>query len=311
MSSTIKQAIEALKSRITDAYTAVSAKGGTLPATLDSAGLPAAIASIPSGGDNFGDGLAYDSTARAIKLFGGNNAGISELVDVNGDIISWAAGTIFKVNNLNKIKLPAVTSIPAGAFTNCSFLEELDLSSCVSISCNSANPAFTYAKVEEINMPAYVNNAVTGYLFANATTKKGYFPSMVHTPENFFNGATSLEYIYMPKVNTVYWGGTFNNCPKLIDIETGAYFNSSQSLKAWSPTEALLTNSTSLVKEGETFSSNREKLLYNIREHIAANLPDRTGLSSLTLTMSAAVKAAILADQPTADAFTNKNWIIA
>lgn len=50
MSSTIKQAIQALKSRIADAYTAVSAKGGTLPATQDSANLPTAIASIPSGG---------------------------------------------------------------------------------------------------------------------------------------------------------------------------------------------------------------------------------------------------------------------
>lgn len=49
MSSTIKQAIQALKSRIADAYTAIVAKGGTLPATQDSANLPAAIASIPSG----------------------------------------------------------------------------------------------------------------------------------------------------------------------------------------------------------------------------------------------------------------------
>lgn len=50
MSSTIKQAILSLKSRIADAYTAIAAKGGTLPATQDSANLPTAIASIPSGG---------------------------------------------------------------------------------------------------------------------------------------------------------------------------------------------------------------------------------------------------------------------
>lgn len=50
MSTTIKQAIEALKARIAVAYTEVSAKGGTLPATQDSANLPSAIASIPSGG---------------------------------------------------------------------------------------------------------------------------------------------------------------------------------------------------------------------------------------------------------------------
>lgn len=50
MSSTIKQAIQAIKSRVADAFAAVEAKGGTLPATQDTANLPAAIASIPAGG---------------------------------------------------------------------------------------------------------------------------------------------------------------------------------------------------------------------------------------------------------------------
>lgn len=57
MSSTIKQAIQALKSRVADAFAAVEAKGGTLPATQDTANLPAAIASIPSGG---GTGYFYN-----------------------------------------------------------------------------------------------------------------------------------------------------------------------------------------------------------------------------------------------------------
>lgn len=55
MSGTLKAAITALKGRIAAAYSAISAKGGTLPATQDSASLPTAIASIPSGG-----GGAYD-----------------------------------------------------------------------------------------------------------------------------------------------------------------------------------------------------------------------------------------------------------
>ena len=50
MSSTLKQAIQALKARVADAFAAVEAKGGTLPATQDTANLPAAIASIPAGG---------------------------------------------------------------------------------------------------------------------------------------------------------------------------------------------------------------------------------------------------------------------
>ena len=71
MSATIKAAILALKGRIADAYTAISAKGGTLPATQDSANLPTAIASIPSGGGvklrlnsnsaNFWSNLTYEN----------------------------------------------------------------------------------------------------------------------------------------------------------------------------------------------------------------------------------------------------------
>lgn len=64
MSSTIKQAIEALKNRVADAYTAVANKGGTLPATQDSANLPTAIASIPSGDPNpYGDVSWWTSSA--------------------------------------------------------------------------------------------------------------------------------------------------------------------------------------------------------------------------------------------------------
>lgn len=50
MSSTLKQALQALKARVADAFAAIEAKGGTLPATQDTANLPAAIASIPAGG---------------------------------------------------------------------------------------------------------------------------------------------------------------------------------------------------------------------------------------------------------------------
>lgn len=48
MSGTIKQAIDLLKLRIANAYAAVANKGGTLPATQDTANLPSAIASIPA-----------------------------------------------------------------------------------------------------------------------------------------------------------------------------------------------------------------------------------------------------------------------
>lgn len=46
----IASAIVAAQGRVADAYTAISNKGGTLPATQNLANMPAAINSIPSGG---------------------------------------------------------------------------------------------------------------------------------------------------------------------------------------------------------------------------------------------------------------------
>jgi len=47
----------------------------------------------------------------------------------------------------------------------------------------------------------------------------------------------------------------------------------------------------------------------NIRNHIAAKVSDRTGLSSLTFTVSTNLLNNL--EQATIDAFTAKNWIVA
>ena len=132
----------------------------------------------------------------------------------------------------------------------------------------------------------------------------------------FFGNCYDLRKINMPYISTT---GNNNSCfggaSKLIDIITGKGFASNMPnlLKGWSPSEALNTSPSLLTEEdiAAGFTTNLQKLLYNIREHIAANLSDRTGLTSYSITFSSAVKAAILADQATADAFTNKNWTIA
>ena len=116
---------------------------------------------------------------------------------------------------------------------------------------------------------------------------------------NTFYSCTQLQSISLPNVVTISGSSTFYNCTNLIDIELGAAIEESFTLATWNPTNVLADQ------------AKKTQMLQNIREHIAANLPDRTGLSSFTVTFSAAVKAAILADQPTADAFTNKNWTIA
>ena len=109
----------------------------------------------------------------------------------------------------------------------------------------------------------------------------------------------------------IYNQQTFTNCQKLIRITIKQGTDFSLNFDTWNPTEALLTTSTSLVEEGEEFTSNRAKVLYNIRTYIAARLKDMTGLTAPTFTFSAALKTAITEDAETLAAFTSKNFNIA
>lgn len=102
----------------------------------------------------------------------------------------------------------------------------------------------------------------------------------------------------------------FQNCVKLIDLRYGAgVTNSTTLLNNWNPSYVLSTNpnGNDLVTD-EGISTNLEQLLYNIREHIAANL--RTDVGNKTITFSAEIKAAILADSATLNSFPS-NWTIA
>lgn len=106
--------------------------------------------------------------------------------------------------------------------------------------------------------------------------------------------------------------GPFYQCYKLIDVVVGPISENFVMFNGWDPTTALDSTSSSLVEAGEPFANNREKLLYNIREHIANRLADVTGIGR-TIYFSSNIKAAIQAEtgQTTANAFTNKGWTIA
>lgn len=213
----------------------------------------------------------------------------------------------FPFTNVQHVELPNAINT---TFTfNIASLQYLDLSGIVTMA--NRNILTSAANLKTLKMDNLEVFSAGNSILNLASMEELHFPSL-----KSIGGDQGLKNMPMLKIieapNLVSLGGSniFTNNPKLIDIIVGE-INSDAIFSGWSPTEALSSASASLVEEGETFASNLEKLLYNIREHIAANLQDRTGLSALTITFSAAVKAAILADQPTADAFTNKNWTIA
>ena len=165
----------------------------------------------------------------------------------------------------------------------------------------SENPSLKY-----VNMPSLVT--CNSYEFASTSIEEIELPSLKTMGFGMFQSGHILKRIVIPKVIT--FQDRVIECPQLIDIVIGENFTTNQSFSSWYPTEALSSSNSSLVEPDESFANNLEKLLYNIREHITANLPDRTGLSALTITFSAAVKTAILADVDTANAFADKNWTV-
>ena len=142
-----------------------------------------------------------------------------------------------------------------------------------------------------------------------------YLDNLVSPCESMFKGCSSLKTLYTPNINLSHWdNGLYicEGCQNVIDWTLGKNHASIVSnlipINKWNPTEALKEDSTSLVDFGESFASNREKLLYNVRNHFAANLPV---VDSGTIKFSAYMYSAITGDEQTAESFTSKGWTIA
>ena len=134
-------------------------------------------------------------------------------------------------------------------------------------------------------------------------------PKVYFINSYFFKRAPiTVKRFYCPNLSSGFVNNQMNRMVNLIDV-TVIPKSSTTLLSLWSPTNALLSDSTSLVDENESFSSNLEKFLYLLRTNIADNLEQTT--EGYAISFSAAVKSAILADEETTNAFISKGWTIA
>ena len=174
---------------------------------------------------------------------------------------------------------------------------------------------FNLFNLESINDDRIISASVYNPFTNRSIIKEVILPNLrqlTDVQNRMFYSNTTIRKFYIPKINSfVATDYTFYACANLIDLMIGENITSNLNLVGWAPTQALRSDVATLVEPGESFSNNLEKLLYNIREHIAALLPDRTGDTPLTITFYSGVKAAIQADTATSNAFTNKNWTIA
>jgi len=151
-------------------------------------------------------------------------------------------------------------------------------------------------------------SSTIGYMFSDCPNlQKVSLPAVTSMGNYTFQNCNYLRYLNAIKCTNF----TLPPNADLIDIVAGDV-SVSFSLASWTPTNALLDNVSTLVPAEVLVEhpdwKNKDYLLYNIRRHIAANLPTRTAATSLNITMSAAVKAAIQADTETSNAFSDKYW---
>ena len=243
-------------------------------------------------GNNAFKGYYFKTLPFDIRQISGSNAfqGCTSLQSANLPSLATISGnSVFSgCTSLQSVDLPSLTTIGSSdTFSGCTSLQSVDLPSLTTISGNSVFSGCT--SLQSVDLPSL-------------TTIGGI---------NFLLNCTSLKSINVPSLKIINNNSTFRNCNKLIDFRINQGTDFSLDFQTWNPTEALLTTSTSLVEEGESFASNREKLLYNIRTYIAARLKDMTGLTAPTFTFGADLKTAITEDAETLAAFTSKNFNIA
>lgn len=279
------------------------------------------------------DPSGQQAVSAAINAKGGSSQPTDSLYEMSQEILAiplvpqsaeWLAGTtpnsvaaaFGAIRNLvSLVDDNTVSCYGSNMFAYCQSLQYAKFSKLESILDYASNMFGGTTALRKLEFPRLQSivggNQNAGFAGENNSgLMELYMPQLLVIPIYFtFRNMPNLEIVdfseaYNP--NTSF--SPFGSCPNLIDFRIGNNLHLGANLGSWNPTNALSSTSSSLVHEGESFANNLEKLLYNIREHLAANL--RTDVGNKTIRFHANVKAAIEADQATMDAFP-ANWTIA
>jgi hypothetical protein len=205
----IATAITAAQGKVADCYTAISNKGGTLPATQNLANMPTAIGSIPS--DKIKYGVSIDNI-----LGNTDSSGVyrppsgSYAVDFTGvkNFTSFFRCKFYyePVSSVSFPDLETLTGYLYYSFTNTN-ITSLSFPKLQTIS-GSMQDTFAYCySLKTVDFPL-LTTISSSYVF-----------------DNTFNNDSSLETVYFTSLSSVTssyaFMGTFASCSKLSDV----YFN--------------------------------------------------------------------------------------
>ena len=249
--------------------------------------------------DNIAAILAYVKTRMHGELYS----------EMTMSIASYAFQNCSKFTSAN---LPNATSVGSYAFEQCTGLITANLPNATSVGSHAFEQC---TGLITANLPNVTSIATAA--FSDCTgLRTANFHNVTSIAGDAFWECRSLYYLDISRVASISTR-VFRNNYNLIDLHLGVYLEVSLNLSSaeWNPTNAYSNTSRSLVpadvQELHPEWPNRDYLLYCLREHFAANLPDRTGQTALTITFNATMKGYINNSPETVAAFTNKYWIIA
>lgn len=261
----IASAIATKQQQVADSYTAVSNKGGTLPATQNLTNLATAISSIPSGGGGgYSELPSYQvengvASRRSITLTNDNFSNITN-VNVYGFYCCYSNATSLT----GTVSMPNLISIShnglreAFSYTN---ITSADLSKLVNIGEYGLYRAFEHSKITSLNLQSLQNinetyglggvcyycEELTDVNLSNLSEISGSYGM-----NGAFNRCSNLVSVRFPKLSSLAASramggnltshGAFGYCTNLQDV----YFNS------------LTTSSF-----GTTYNNQFQNLLYN------------------------------------------------
>lgn len=205
----IASAITAAQGKVADCYTAISGKGGTLPATQNLSNMPTAINSIPSGGGG-GLGLREISQQGVIQVPSGSVSLPSNVTNI-GDYGMY--GCFYYSTTITSLDLSSLTTI-SGLYAmqyfcyNCTSLTSVDLSNLTTIDSVKGGMVNSF----------YGNTSITSVDLSSLTTVNG--EQAMQYAFVSCAGLTSLDLSSLTTVTGRYaMGYAFRDCTNLASVD--------------------------------------------------------------------------------------------